>query len=251
MFLKSYQIEPSSFVTEIVTKDYRTAEVFRKYGIEYCCGGRWPLEMVCQTKSIDIKKLIKELEDATRTVHVPNALPFNEWDIDFLADYIVHVHHHYLKNQLPEIKLLLLKFADEHRKKYSYIPELEKIFLRLYNEMLPHLRQEEEIIFPYIRQITHAFDSREPYARLLVKTLRKPIEEVMNHEHESVVKSAEKMRELTNDYTVPAQACVSHKVVFSKLKELDNDLMQHMHLENNILFPRAIEMEKILLDKTA
>jgi regulator of cell morphogenesis and NO signaling len=250
MFLKSYRIEPASFVTEIVTNDYRTAEVFRKYGIEYCCGGRWPLEMVCDTKGIDIAVLTKELEEATRTVQVPNSLPFNEWDIDFLADYIVHVHHHYLKKQLPEMKALLLKFADEHRKKYPYIPELENTFLRFYKEMLPHLQQEEEIIFPYIRQIAHAFDSREPYASLLVRTLRKPIEEVMNHEHTSVIMAAQNMRELTNDYTPPAQACVSHKVVFLKLKELDNDLMQHMHLENNILFPRAIEMEKILLSKT-
>jgi regulator of cell morphogenesis and NO signaling len=249
MFLKSYQIEPGSFVTEIVTHDYRTAEVFRKYGIEYCCGGKWPLQMVCDNKDIDLRMLTKELEEATRNVHVPNSLPFNEWNIDFLADYIVHVHHHYLKNQLPEIKNLLLKFADEHRKKYVYIAELEKTFLNLYNEMLPHLKEEEEIIFPYIRQITHAFDSGESYARLLVRTLRKPVEEMMHHEHVSVIKAAQKMRELTNDYTAPAQACVSHKVVFLKLKELDNDLMQHMHLENNILFPRAIEMEKILLGK--
>ena len=251
MFLKSYQIDPSSFVTEIVTKDYRTAEVFRKYGIEYCCGGKWPLDMVCQTNNIDIKTLISELELATRSIQVPNSLPFNEWSIDFLADYIVHVHHHYLKNQLPEIKMLLLKFADEHRKKYPYINDLEKIFLSLYNELLPHLQQEEEIIFPYIRQIAHAFDGGESYGSLLVKTLRKPIEEAMNHEHTSVNLATKKMRELTHDYTTPAQACVSHKVVFLKLKELDNELMQHMHLENNILFPRAIEMEKILLSNTA
>lgn len=250
MFLKSQQINGTSFVTDIVTNDYRTAEIFRKYGIEYCCGGRWPLQMVCDTKNIDISILTKELEDATRTIRLPNVLPFDEWDIDFLVDYIMHVHHYYLKKQLPEIKTLLLKFADEHRKKYLYIAELEKTFLRLYNEILPHLQQEEEIIFPYIRQINHAFDNRESYARLLVKTLRKPIEEAMNHEHVSVIRATQKMRELTNDYIVPAQACVSHKVVFAKLKELDNDLMQHMHLENNILFPRAIEMEKILLDKT-
>jgi regulator of cell morphogenesis and NO signaling len=251
MFLKSYQVNGASFVTDIVTNDYRTAEVFRKYGIEYCCGGKWPLETVCDAKNIDIKILAKELEDATRTVQVPNSLPFNEWDIDFLADYIVHVHHHYLKNQLPEIKTLLLKFAEEHRKKYVYLTDLEKTFLGLYNEMLPHLLQEEEIIFPYIRQLAHAFQSRESYASLLVKTMRKPIEEVMNHEHISVIRATKKMRELTNDYLPPAQACISNKVVFLKLKELDNDLMQHMHLENNILFPRSIEMEKILLSKTS
>ena len=249
MFLKSHTINGASFVTDIVTNDYRTAEVFRKYGIEYCCGGKWPLEMVCHTKNIDLKILIKELEEATRSIQLPNSLPFNEWEIDFLADYIVHVHHHYLKDQLPEIKETLQKFAEEHQEKYFYLKELEKIFLQLYNEMLPHLQQEEEAIFPYIRQLTHAFQSRESYASLLVKTMRKPIEELMNHEHEMVAGAIQRMRELTGDYTPPPRACTNHKVTFSKLKELDNDLVQHLHLENNILFPRAIDMEKILLSK--
>jgi regulator of cell morphogenesis and NO signaling len=207
--------------------------------------------MVCDTKNIDIKILIRELEQATRTLQVPNSLPFNEWDIDFLSDYIVHVHHHYLKKQLPEIKTTLLNFAEEHREKYAYLQELEKTFLQLYEEMLPHLQQEEEAIFPYIRQLTHAFHSQESYASLLVKTMRKPIEELMNLEHEMIAGSLYKMRELTGDYTPPDRACTNHKVTFSSLKELDNDLVQHMHLENNILFPRAIEMERILLGRPA
>jgi regulator of cell morphogenesis and NO signaling len=161
----------------------------------------------------------------------------------------VHVHHHYLKEQLPEIKTTLLDFSEEHRKKFTYLPELEKTFLELYKALLPHLQQEEEIIFPYIRQITHAFQSRESYASLLVKTMRKPIELLMNHEHEMVAGSLFIMRELTNDYSPPDRACTNHRVAFSRLKELDNDLVQHMHLENNILFPRAIEMERILLSK--
>lgn len=248
MFLRPYKIDSTSFVTDIVTADYRTAEIFRKYDIEYCCGGKWPLEMVCKAKDLDIEQIKKELEQAIRSVQVPNNLPFNEWNIDFLADYIVNVHHHYLRTQLPEIKEILRKFTNEHANKYPFLLEVEKQFLFLYREMLPHLKQEEEIIFPYIRQIAHAYESNESYASLLVKTLRKPVEEVMNHEHVSVVKTMHNIRELTGDYTPPANACVSHKVTFSKLKELDNDIMQHMHLENNILFPRAIEMEKILLN---
>ena len=169
MFLKSYHLNGASFVTDIVKKDYRTAEVFRKYGIEYCCGGKWPLEMVCAAKNIDINVLTAELEEATRNIQLPNSLPYHEWNIDFLADYIVNVHHHYLKNQLPEIKSTLLNFAEEHREKYLYLYELEKTFLQLFNEMIPHLQHEEQIIFPYIRQINHAFQSRESYASLLVK----------------------------------------------------------------------------------
>lgn len=249
MFLKTQHINPASFVTDIVKKDYRTTEVFRKHGIEYCCGGNWPLEIVCANNKIDINKLIQELEVAVRTIHVPNSLPYQEWDIDFLTDYIVHVHHHYLKNQLPEIKGTLLRFSEEHNKKYTYLPELENTFLQLYNEMFPHLQQEEEIIFPYIRQITHAFKSRESYASQLVKMMRKPIAALMSQEHEMVTKNLFEMRKLTSDYTPPENACINHRVTFSRLKELDNDLVQHIHLENDILFPRAIEMEKILLSE--
>ncbi len=251
MFLKPYQINGSTLVTDIVTKDYRTAEVFRKYGIEYCLDGRHPLEVVCNTRGIDIKVLIRELYAAANTVQLHNSLPFNEWSIDFLADYIVHVHHHYLKSQLPEIKDTLLEFTEEHRNNYSYLPELERIFLRLYNEMLPHLQAEEEIIFPYIRRISHAYNNQESYGSLLVRTLRKPVEEMMNHEHAMVLRWLDKMRELTGDYSSPAGASTNHQVMLFKLKELDNDLVQHMHLENNILFPRAIEMEKMLLSQAS
>jgi regulator of cell morphogenesis and NO signaling len=247
MFLKPYQIEGSSFVTDIVIRDYRTAEIFRKYGIEYCCGGRWPLETVCMTKGIDLNEMIKELEYATRTVQVHNSLPFDQWNIDFLAEYIVHVHHHYLNTALPQINDILHKFATEHIKKYPYLRVLENTFLELYTEIIPHLKQEEEIIFPYILQIAHAFENKESYASLLVRTLQKPVEDVMNYEHASLSKLIYKMRELTNDYIIPDKACVSHKVIFLKLKELDNDLVQHIHLENNILFPKAIAMEKELL----
>jgi regulator of cell morphogenesis and NO signaling len=113
--------------------------------------------------------------------------------------------------------------------------------------MLPHLQHEEEIIFPYIRQIAHAYDNKESYAGLLVRTLRKPVENVMHHEHEAVHKILGNMRQLTNHYTPPQHACTNHKVTFLKLLEIDNDLTQHMYLENDILFPRAIEMEKKLL----
>jgi regulator of cell morphogenesis and NO signaling len=115
--------------------------------------------------------------------------------------------------------------------------------------MMPHLLQEEEIIFPYITQIAHAYHNKESYAGLLVRTLRKPVEKIMHHEHELVSKSLAEMRRLTNEYILPVGACVQHKVTFSKLLEIDNDLLQHMHLENDILFPRAIAMEQELLQR--
>lgn len=247
MFLNYYRIDKSSFIADIVAHDYRTAEVFRKYKIEYCCGGKLPLDEVCAIKDIDVDVIKGELEQSMRRIEVSNSLRFDEWQVDFLADYIVNVHHNYLKTAMPEIKKLLRNFVESHANKYPYLPELEYSFLQLNAEVFPHMSQEEEILFPYIKQIYHAHSSRESYASLLVRTLRKPVEEVMVKEHESAIKHLHKMRAATHDYTPPKTACVNHRVIYYRLKELDNDLTQHIYLENNILFPKAIAIEKELL----
>jgi regulator of cell morphogenesis and NO signaling len=243
------KIDQNLSVSDIVRADYRTADVFRKYGIDFCCGGKWPLKMVCETKCLDYKIIETELEEAARTITIHNTLRFDDWDIDFLTDYIVNVHHQYLQNALPEAKDYLVSFLEGHLKKFPYLADLLKIFNSLFKEMFPHLQHEETIIFPYIRQIAHAYYSNESYAGLLVRTLRKPVEQVMHHEHETVNTILEEIRRITDNYTLPEGACVSHKVTFMKLLEIDNDLVQHMHLENDILFPRAIAMEKELLER--
>jgi len=229
-------------ISEIVKADYRTADVFNKYGIEFCCGGRWPLRTICEAKNLDLNIVTGELEESIRTICLPSSLRFEEWSINFLTEYIINVHHNYLKRELPGIKDYLARFVEGHRDKFSYLPELQKIFTELSNEILPHLQQEETIIFPYIRQISHAYHNKETYAALLVRTLRKPVENVMNHEDESMNKFLQQIRQLTDHYNLPEKACVSHRVVFLKLLDLDNDLVQHLYLENGILFPRAIAM---------
>ena len=247
MFRNIYNIEPSSFVTDIVTHDYRTAGVFSKYGIDFCCGGKWSLDIVCQSKNLHTKAIIGELQKIVRQSASNAALDFDKWDIDFLADYILNVHHSYLKKALPEIKEQLKKFLDGHRDKYPQLAETEVIMNRFMKEIPPHMKQEEEIFFPYIKQISHAHKNQESYAKLLIRTLRKPLEEVMQKEHETTGSNLNKMRTITNNYTPPPDACITHKVTFSKLKELDKDLVQHIHLESNILFPKAIQMEQELL----
>jgi len=110
-----------------------------------------------------------------------------------------------------------------------------------------HMKKEKKIIFPYIKQIFYAHKNRESYARLLIRTLRKPIEEVMLKEHETTGSNLQRLRKITNNYTTPEKACLTHKVTFAKLNELDKDLVQHIHLESNILFPKAIKLEQELL----
>lgn len=247
MFLQSFEINRQSLVADIVALDYRTADVFRRYDIGYCCGGNWPIEMACQMQGVDADKLLTELEAATRTVSISNYLDFGSWNIDFLIDYLINVHHQFLKKTLPATKHLLHEFANEHIKKFPYLADLEKKFDLLIKQLLPSLQQEEEVIFPYIKQLSHAHRHKEPYAALLVRTLRKPVVETMYKGHEAFTDIIFSIREMTNKYTPPQNVCSSHKVVVAKLKELDNDLMQHLYLEQLYLFPTAINIEKEVL----
>ncbi len=247
MNIEEKNINESTLVTDIVTQDYRTADVFLKYDIDFCCGGKLPLEMACKARGLDTETVMKELRRATRNNSSEINFEFDNWGLDFLADFILNIHHRYLEKALPETNEYVNRFLFGHRKKFPELEELEKIMKKMMKEIPPHMKKEEEIIFPYIKQIYHAFQHTESYASLLIRTLRKPVEEVMQGEHESVGKQLHRMREITNNYTLPEKPCITHRVTFSKLQELDNNLVQHIHLENNILFPKAIAMEKELL----
>ena len=245
MLFKNNDIRDDSFVTDIVIQDYRTARVFRKYAIDFCCGGKLPLGKVCEIRDLNIASIKKELTDAMHTIQVPNSTNFKEWTIDFLVDYITNVHHAYLTTNFPEIIDLVERFSESHKSKYPFLAELMASLYGLRDVLLPQLEHEEKIIFPYIKQIAHAYESHEPYAALLVRTLRKPVENMIKHD--LVRKYLHGLRDLTNNYTPVSNACISHRVAFSMLNELDNDLIQHIHLESNILLPKAIAMEKEML----
>lgn len=233
-------------VSEIVRNDYRAADLFKKYGINYCCGGNITLQNVCMQRNIDYNQIVNELDFITRNIVISTALNFSEWKLEFMADYIVNVHHAYQKNALPSIETALISFAEAHKNK---IPALEKVvtmFQQLSAIIIPHHLQEEEIIFPYIRQIENAFRRKETYGNLFVRTLRKPLSHIQN-EHAEIDRILKEIQLLTNFYIFPANACTSHQVLFHKLQEFHNDVIQHNYLESDILFPRAIQLEKELL----
>lgn len=247
MFLNKIEIDPSSLPSDIILQNHHTAEIFKKYGIEYCCAGKWPLETVCTMKGISYTTLKSELEEAGRTNYLSTRLAFEQWDVDFLTSYIINVHHHYLRSTLSGTEDIVAHFADEHIKKYPYMQEVKKLCQTLSKEIIPHINEEEKTIFPYICQVVHAYENKDSYAKLLVKTLRKPLETMIRQEQELLQKLILKIREQTNNYVPPENACISHKVALSRLEELDNDMVQHIYLENNILFPKAIHIEQELL----
>jgi regulator of cell morphogenesis and NO signaling len=247
MFLQQFEIDPKQTVSDIVSGDYRTAEVFRRHGIGYCCGGKWPLDMACEMQGVDAAKILAELEAATRNIFISNQVGFASWDIDFLMDYTINVHHRYARQSLLHTGELLSEFAKEHVKKFIYLAELEKRFDELTKQLSHSMKQEEEVLFPYIRHIAHAHKGKEPYAVMLVRTLRKPLEDALFKNHDLVRDMVLAIRALTNRYSIPQNACTSHKVVIARLKELDNEIMQHCYLEQFILLPRAIAIEKEVL----
>ena len=155
MFLRTIEIKDDTLVTDIVLGDYRTSAVFRKYGIEYCCGGKVPLQFACEMRGLDKDDVKKELNESTRYIPFTNGFDYSKWDMDFLIDYVRNIHHVYLNRNLPEINDVLEKFVEGHKKKYPWLSNLQCAFKNLQKMLLPHLEEEEQVIFPYIRQIAH------------------------------------------------------------------------------------------------
>jgi regulator of cell morphogenesis and NO signaling len=228
-------------IGEIVSKDFRKAEVFKKFGLDFCCGGKKTLEKACRDKGLDILEVKRELEQAEAKPQTGNQ-NFSEWELGFLSDYIVNTHHKYVENAMPVIFEYTQKVARVHGEKHPEAIEIANTFEEIMDEMTPHMMKEEQILFPYIKSLSQAKNSgilpEAPFG-----TVQNPVR-MMEHEHDAVGALMTKINTLTGNYTPPSDACTTYRLSFAKLQEFEADLHQHMHLENNILFPRAIQLEK-------
>jgi regulator of cell morphogenesis and NO signaling len=237
----------NSTIPDIVRQDYRTADVFRKHGVNYCCGGKISLEEACSLKGIDVSLIRKDLEAATRNVYVSNQLDYENWNVDFLIDYIIHIHHGYLKKTLPGLTSAVVSFVEGHKNKYPVLAEVRDILSALSTLTDRHCLHEEEVIFPYIKQLEGILRRKDVYGNLFVRTLRKPLSNI-TQEHQAISELLETLRTCTENYQSPSNACTNHRVIYGRLEEFENDLLQHAYLENQFLFPKAIEMERQLLE---
>jgi regulator of cell morphogenesis and NO signaling len=230
-------------IGEIAAKDLRKAEVFKKYGIDFCCGGKKSLKQVCEEKGIDINKVEQELESTTA---VPaTGMDFTKWDADFLADYIYNQHHKYYYAQEPTITGLMEKVAEHHGTNHPVLHEVQSLYKTLIQELNTHFMKEERVLFPFIKAVMEAKKTGNTESLQMQPSLTAPIQ-MMESDHEAAGDILEQIRKLTDNYMPPADACNSYQFLFKKLKELDEDLQQHIHLENNILFPKAIAEDKSL-----
>ena len=223
-------------VGEIVAGDFRSAAVFHDFGIDFCCGGKRVLEDVCRERQIDTDVV---LDAVSRACSVSELAPrFDEWATEALISFIVDKHHGYVRRILPSVTANTQKLATAHGNRHPELVEVARLTQAVAAEMLSHMAKEECVLFPYIAEVAAAVRTRQPVPLGPFGSIENPIR-MMEHEHESAGAAMARVRELTNGYQVPADGCTTYRVALQQLAEFERDLHQHVHLENNILFPRA------------
>jgi regulator of cell morphogenesis and NO signaling len=233
----------SATIGAIVAEDYRKAEVFKKYGLDFCCGGGKSVETACQEKNLSIEELIRDLEAKDDGI-IETSDSFNTMDLDLLVDHILKTHHVYVSENIPLIREFSQKVAKVHGAASPEVIEIDRIFNNLGEELGMHMHKEEFMLFPFIIKIAESDRLGYPLPAPQFGSIANPVN-MMEHEHVNAGDAIEKIKTLSNNYSPPEYACTTYRVLYAKLKEFEEDLNRHIHLENNILFPRAKQMERL------
>lgn len=229
--------EGNETLAELATKDIRYAQIFKKFGLDFCCNGHKTVSEACAEKGIDVKRLENELQHAENLQGSSRPLPYNEWSIDFLADYIVNTHHSYLRKVLPDIRAYAKKVMQVHSDRHPELVRMQELVDATAIELLEHMQKEEKDLFPYIKQMVSGKSVLN--SGVLQETIHN-----MEKEHSLVGDNLHELRHITNNYQLPEDSCASYSLLFRMLDEMEDDVHLHIHLENNILFPKAVEFEK-------
>ena len=229
-------------VKDIVTNDFRTAAVFHTHHIDFCCGGAQPLGEACRAAGVDTTALLDELTRvcAEPTSTVPN---FAVWTAEELIEYIVTKHHAYVREALPRIAAHTEKIARVHGERHPELIEVNRLFAAVVDDMTSHMWKEEHILFPFIAALAGAEEEGGPAPMAPFGPVENPIR-MMELEHETAGGALDRIRELTQDYREPADACTTYAITLKELEAFEQDLHAHVHLENNVLFPRAIDLQR-------
>ncbi len=228
-------------VGELVSEHSGCSRVFEEYGVDYCCGGKQSLAEACAKKGVDVDEVLRKISQAdAATVH-EDAVDYSIMPMDELVDHILATHHAYLTKELPHLVNMAEKVVEVHGAADSRLSELAQVVKGLSEELQSHMMKEEEILFPTVRQLMHA----DTLPLMHCGELANPIG-VMQSEHDAAGGALETMRRLTDDYAPPEWACNTYRELLEGLHRLELDLHQHIHKENNILFPKALELEAAL-----
>lgn len=228
----------ATMVGQIVSERLGRARVFEGFGIDYCCGGRRPLGEACRELGLDPQVVIAALRASDAEASPTQERDWTQTSSDVLIEHIVSTHHVFLRRELPRLADLALKTEQAHGQRHGELAECRNVFEALRAELESHMLKEEQILFPAIRNMESAARGQATF----VGSVQGPIR-VMEHEHKSAGQALSRLRELTNDFTPPEDACNTWRALLEGLKALESDLHQHIHKENNILFPRAVSLE--------
>lgn len=228
-------------VREIALEQPSSIRVFEHYGIDYCCGGRKPLSDACAANNVAVDAVIAALEAAAKTPEESR----EDWtgkSLTSLSAHIVSTHHAYVKRELPRLAELAQKVVNRHGASKTELPLIQAKLTQLDGELTNHLAKEEAVLFPYIAELERAIAAGAPKPHGCFGTVANPIA-MMTQEHDAAGTLLAEIRTLSRNFTTPEDACPTYHAYYDGLKEFEQDLHQHIHLENNILFPRAIELE--------
>jgi regulator of cell morphogenesis and NO signaling len=245
------QVLKEAFMPVIATQTVRqlareiphATRLFERLGIDYCCGGGKSLAEACAQARIPVAEVLQGLQDGSSPVAVGESADFSHAGLGELAAHIVNTHHSYVKQEIPRLEKLLAKVVSVHGRNHQELFEVQQVFAALAGELTTHMMKEERVLFPYVTSLQQAAQSGKPAPRSPFGTVANPVH-MMEMEHETSGNAVKQLRSLTSDYTPPQDACFSYNILFAALKEFDLDLHRHIHLENNILFPRAIALEQ-------
>jgi len=226
-------------LAQIVNNNHQAASVFEKYHLDFCCKGKRSLEKACAEQQLSISKVTEDLENIF-TKNNNSTVDFEKMSLTQLADYIVQTHHAYVKNEMPQIHAYLQKVSSKHGERHPELYKIFQTFNAVKEEMEGHMKKEELILFPRIKELQKLADNENANLQLNITYMQSPIT-VMEQEHDHAGNLLNDIRILSNDYTPPQDACTTYRLSFAALKAFELDLHQHVHLENNILFPKAME----------
>ncbi|WP_228853040.1 iron-sulfur cluster repair di-iron protein [Aegicerativicinus sediminis] len=232
----------SKTIGNYVAEDFRTAAVFKKHQIDFCCNGHRTLEEVCLKKGLDTELIMNELEHSLHS-YSDEKMDYSSWPIDLLADYIEKKHHRYVEDTIPVLKQFLEKLCRVHGERHTELLKINELFKTSAGELTKHMKKEELNLFPYVKEMVNAQRQGTILASPPFGQVQNPIS-VMENEHENEGQRFSQIAELTNNYQPPSDACTTFRVAYSMLEEFEKDLHLHIHLENNILFPKAIKLQE-------
>ena len=228
-------------LAQIVNSNHKAASVFEKYHLDFCCKGKRSLEQACTEQQLAVSQITGELENLFANESNASTVDFDKMNLAQLSDYIVQTHHAYVKNEMPQIYAYLEKVSSKHGERHPEVYKIFQTFAAVKEEMEGHMRKEEVVLFPRIKELQKMSDGENANLQLNINYLQSPIT-VMEQEHDHAGTLLNDIRIFSNDYTPPQDACTTYRLCFAALKAFELDLHQHVHLENNILFPKAIGM---------